>query len=149
MRETKSDFENMLSHTTSEQLASDPIARRAFSKTMLASDFYLPVEESEEEQTKAGGISLQAVVINNQPHVLLFSSEARMTAFAPTGTRFARAHGASFFPSLLGHYAILNPGPSGLVFTPEDIAEILGKEITQQHQGCETPGHVHGPNCQH
>lgn len=144
-----SDFDDMLKQTTPEQLAGDPIARKAFSVAMLASEFYLPVEESAEEQAKAGGVSLQAVVINNQPHVVIFSSEERMNAFAPTGTRFARASGNSFFPSLMGHYAILNPGPAGLVFTPEDIAEILGKEVTEPHQGCGTPGHVHGPNCQH
>jgi len=144
-----SDFEQMLKHTTPEQLAGDPIARKAFSVAMLASDFYLPVEQSAEEQADAGGISLQAVVINNQPHVVIFSSEERMNAFAPSGTRFARANGGSFFPSLMGHYAILNPGPAGLVFTPDDIAEILGKEATQPHQGCGAPGHVHGPACQH
>ena len=144
-----SDFEQMLSHTTPEQLAGDPIARKAFSVAMLASDFYLPVQEDEKEQADAGGVSLQAVVINNQPHVVLFSSEERMNAFAPSGTRFARANGGSFFPSLMGHYAILNPGPAGLVFTPDDIAEILGKEVTQPHQSCGTPGHVHGPGCQH
>ena len=144
-----SDFEQMLSHTSPEQLAGDPIARKAFSVAMLASDFYLPVQEDEKEQADAGGISLQAVVINNQPHVVLFSSEERMNAFAPSGTRFARANGGSFFPSLMGHYAILNPGPAGLVFTPEDIAEILGKEVTQPHQSCGTAGHVHGPGCQH
>jgi len=149
MSDPKSDFETMLLHTTPEQLAGDPIARRAFSIAMLASDFYLPVEESEEEQSRSGGVSLQAVVINNQPHVVLFSSEDRMNAFAPVGTRFAHVQGSSFFPSLMGHFAILNPGPSGLVFTPEDIAEILGKEFTQPHQGCGTPGHVHGPDCQH
>ena len=144
-----SDFEHMLAHTTPEQLAGDPIARKAFSVAMLSSDFYLPVQEDAKEQADAGGVSLQAVVINNKPHVVLFSSEDRMNAFAPAGTRFARANGGSFFPSLMGHYAILNPGPTGLVFAPEDIAEILGKEVTQQHQACGATGHVHGPDCQH
>ena len=139
----------MLKHTTPEQLAGDPIARKAFSVAMLTSDFFLPVEESAEEQAEAGGISLQAVVINNQPHIVLFSSVERMNAFAPVGTRFARASGSSFFPSLIGHYAILNPGPAGLVFTPDDIGEILGKKTTQPHQGCGSPGHVHGPGCSH
>ena len=144
-----SDFEDMLAHTTPEQLAGDPIARKAFSVAMLASDFYLPVEESAAQQADAGGISLQAIVVNNKKHVVIFSSEERMNAFAPSGTRFARANGSSFFPSLMGHHAILNPGPAGLVFTPEDIAEILGKEFTQPHQGCGGPGHVHGPACSH
>ncbi|MEP3889921.1 MAG: SseB family protein [Hellea sp.] len=144
-----SDFETMLAHTTPEQLAGDPIARKAFSVAMLASDFYLPVEESAQQQTDAGGVSLQAVVINDQPHVVLFSSEERMKVFSKVGTRFARANGSSFFPSLKGHYAILNPGPAGLVFAPEDIAEILGDAPTQPHQGCGTQGHVHGPGCQH
>ena len=144
-----SDFEEMLKHTTPEQLAGDPIARKAFSVAMLASDFYLPVEQSEKEQADAGGISLQAVVINNQPHIVMFSSEARMNAFAPAGTRFARANGGSFFPSLQGHHAILNPGPAGLVFTPDDVAEILGQKPTEPHQGCGAPGHVHGPGCSH
>lgn len=144
-----SDFEDMLAHTTPEQLAGDPIARKAFSVAMLASDFYLPVEETAKQQAEAGGVSLQAVVINNHPHIVLFSSEDRMKAFSPSGTRFARADGANFFPSLMGHYAILNPGPAGLVFTPDDIAEILGKEATQPHQTCGSPGHVHGPSCQH
>jgi hypothetical protein len=139
----------MLAHTTPEQLAGDPIARKAFSVAMLASDFYLPVQEDVEQQAEAGGVSLQAVVINKQPHVVLFSSEDRMNAFAPSGTRFARANGSTFFPSLMGHYAILNPGPAGLVFTPDDIAEILGESPTQPHQGCGAPGHVHGPDCQH
>jgi hypothetical protein len=119
----------MLKHTTPEQLAGDPIARKAFSVAMLTSDFFLPVD--------------------NQPHIVLFSSEERMNAFAPVGTRFARASGSSFFPSLIGHYAILNPGPAGLVFTPDDIGEILGKKTTQPHQGCGSPGHVHGPGCSH
>lgn len=144
-----SDLEDILAHTTPEQLAGDPIARKAFSVAMMASDFYLPVEESEKQQAEAGGISLQAVILNKTPHVVLFSSEARMNAFAPSGTRFARANGSSFFPSLMGHHAILNPGPTGLVFTPEDIAEILGKDSTEPHQGCGGPGHVHGPGCQH
>ncbi|WP_026941889.1 SseB family protein [Hellea balneolensis] len=144
-----SDFEDMLAHTTPEQLAGDPIARKAFSVAMLASDFYLPVEENEKKQADKSGISLQAVVVNNTPHVVIFSSEERMNAFAPSGTRFARANGGSFFPSLMGHHAILNPGPAGLVFTPEDIAEILGKDFTPPHQGCGAPGHVHGPGCQH
>jgi len=144
-----SDFEDILAHTTPEQLAGDPIARKAFSVAMLASDFYLPVEESEKQQAEAGGISLQAVIVNKTPHVVLFSSEGRMNAFAPSGTRFARANGSSFFPSLMGHHAILNPGPAGLVFTPEDIAEILGKDSTEPHQGCGSSGHVHGPGCQH
>lgn len=144
-----SDFEEMLKHTTPEQLAGDPIARKAFSVAMLASDFYLPVEQNAEEQSEAGGVSLKAVVINNTPHVVLFSSEGRMKAFSQTGTRFARANGSSFFPSLMGHHAILNPGPAGLVFTPEDIAEILGKDATAPHQGCGSQGHVHGPNCRH
>ena len=135
-------FEQVLSQTTPEQLAGDPIARKAFSVAMLASEFYLPVQEDAKEQDDVGGVSLQAVVINNQPHVVLFSSEDRMNAFAPPGTRFARANGSSFFPSLMDHYAILNPGPAGLVFTPEDIAEILGEEATQPHQdhGCGNPG---------
>lgn len=144
-----SDFEEILSQTTPQQLAGDPIARKAFTISMLASEFYLPVEESEKQQKDKGGISLQAVVVNNRPHVILFSSEDRMNAFAPSGTRFARATGSSFFPSLMGHHAILNPGPEGLVFTPQDIAEILGKDFTPPHQGCGAPGHVHGPDCQH
>jgi len=89
----------MLAHTTPEQLAGDPIARKAFSVALLASDFYLPVEGDAQQQADAGGVSLQAVMINNQPHVVLFSSEDRMNAFAPSGTRFARAGGSSFFPS--------------------------------------------------
>lgn len=144
-----SDFEAMLTHTTPEQLAGDPIARKAFSVAMLASTFYLPVEGDAKQQAQAGGVSLQAVMINNQPHVVLFSSEERMNAFAPAGTRFARVDGNGFLPSLMGHYAILNPGPAGLVFTPDDIAEILGQTSTQPHQGCGAPGHVHGPGCQH
>jgi len=149
MNDTSSDFEIMLSQTTPEQLASDPILRKAFTVAMLASDFYLPVEGTEADQAEAGGISLQAVVVNQQPHVVLFSSEGRMNAFAPTGTRFARVSGTNFFPSLLGNYAILNPGPAGLVLTPDDIAEILGEGATQPHRKCGTPGHVHGPGCQH
>ena len=144
-----SDFENMLANTTPEQLAGDPIARKAFSVAMLASDFYLPVEENAEQQAEAGGISLKAVVINNHPHVVIFSSEEHMKTFTPAGTRFARTNGTSLFPSLMGHYAVLNPGPTGLLFTPKDIAEILGKDATQPHQSCGSPGHVHGPSCQH
>jgi len=138
-----SDFEQMLSQTTPEQLAGDPIARKAFSVAMLASDFYLPVSKKAKNQADSSKISLQAVVINNQPHVVMFSSEDRMNSFAPSGTRFARANGSSFFPSLKGQYAILNPGPAGLVFTPEDIAEIIGKKATQPHQGCGSQ------DCQH
>ena len=48
-----SDFEHMLAHTTPEQLAGDPIARKAFSVAMLSSDFYLPVQEDAKEQFKS------------------------------------------------------------------------------------------------
>jgi len=58
----------------------DAIARKAFSVALLASDFYLPVEGDAQQQADAGGVSLQAVVINNQPHVVLFSSEDRRIA---------------------------------------------------------------------
>ena len=149
MTDTPSDFELLLSNTAPEDLVNDPIARRAFSVALLASDFFLPVEESAEEQAEAGGVSLMAIQINGHAHAVLFSSEARLREFSPSGTRFARASGASFFPSMMGHYAILNPGPSGLVLAPEDIAEILGKDSTQPHQGCGAPGHVHGPDCSH
>lgn len=144
-----SDFENMLESTTPEQLAGDPIARKAFSIAMLASEFYLPIDSSEKDENTKNGVTLQAVVINKQPHIVLFSSEERMNSFAPSGTRFARATGTSFFPSLQGHYAILNPGPAGLVFTPDDIAEVLGQKATVPEQGCGSPGHVHGPGCRH
>ncbi len=149
MPNTSSDFELLLSRTKPEDLANDPIARRAFSVALLASDFFLPVEESAEEQAQAGGVSLMAVQINEQAHAMLFSSEARLRAFCSSGTRFARVSGVSFFPSLMGHHAILNPGPSGLVLAPEDIAEILGKDFTQPHQQCGSAGHVHGPGCSH
>lgn len=149
MTNTLSDFEKLLRNTKPEDLAHDPIARRAFSVALLASDFFLPVEESAAEQAEAGGVSLLSIQINDQPHAVLFSSEARLRDFSSSGTRFARASGVSFFPSLMGHYAILNPGPAGLVLAPEDIAEILGKSATQPHQGCGAPGHVHGPDCQH
>lgn len=149
MADTSSDFEKLLRDTKPEDLANDPIARRAFSVALLASDFFLPVEESAAEQAKAGGVSLLSIQINGQPHAVLFSSEARLREFSSAGTRFARAAGASFFPSLMGHYAILKPGPAGLVLAPEDIAEILGQKATQPHQPCGAPGHVHGPDCQH
>lgn len=149
MTKAPSDFELLLNQTKPEDLANDPIARRAFSVALLASDFYLPVEQSAKEQADAGGVSLMAIEINGQAHAMLFSSEARLREFASSGTRFARASGASFFPSLSGNYAILNPGPSGLVLTPDDIAEIMGNGPTQLRQACGGPGHVHGPDCQH
>jgi len=144
-----SDLERLLGDTSPEALAQDPILRRAFIVALLASDFYLPVEETETEQSERGGVSLQAVIVNDMPHALMFSSEARLKDFCETGTRFARVVGNAVFPSLSGQFAILNPGPTGLVLTPEDMAEILGGSTELPKSQCGVKGHVHGPDCQH
>lgn len=141
----KSDpLEKFFAGASPEQMATDPILQQTFTIALLASDLFLPVEETEEQQKEAGGVSLMAVSIDDHPHVMVFSSEARLRNFMPTGTRFARASGNSVLPSLRGQFAILNPGPDGRVMTPSDIGK-----ITQQPTGCAAPGHVHGPECQH
>ena len=151
-----SDIDTFLKDVSPENLANDPVLRRDFIVALLASDFYLPVEESEAEQAERGGISLQAIKIHDISHVLMFSSEARLKAFCPVGTRFARVVGNALFPSLGGQFGILNPGPSGLILTPDDIDEILGRQAkaSQSHgsdsgSACGEAGHVHGPDCQH
>lgn len=141
----KDPLEKFFKDTTPEQLAGDPVLRSAFTVALMASDLYIPVEQSEGQQQAAGGVSLKAVMIDKQPHVLLFSSEARLKHFAKTSTRFAKVTGSAVLPSLKGHYAILNPGPDGRILTPEDINSITGG----QSQACGASGHVHGPGCRH
>ncbi len=142
-----SDFETMLNSVTPDQLAADPIMRRAFIVAMLASDFYLPTATGAEDQAQGGGIELMTLPVNTIPHVVIFSSEARLKAFCANGTRFARAAGQAIFPAIQSQCAIMNPGPSGLVLTPDDMAEMLGGETTQPP--CGAPGHVHGSDCSH
>lgn len=147
-----SDLDRMLGSTTPENLAGDPILRKAFIVGLMASDIFVPVEESEAEQAQAGGVSLMAVAVEGLPHAVLFSSKEKLASFAGTGTRFAKVTGNALFPSLMGQNAILNPGPTGLRLTPADIAEINGRDpkATAPLQGeCGAPGHVHGRDCQH
>ena len=148
------DLDKMLASATPEQLANDPIMRAAFIVGLMASDVFVPVMESEDEQANAGGVSLMAVAVDDVPHVLLFSNEKNLRKFASTGQRFAKVSGLNLFPNLIGQNAILNPGPKGLKLTPEDIAQINGqgdtKSATQQPSIPHgAPGHVHGPNCRH
>ena len=133
----------MLESVSAEQMSADPILRQSFTIALLASDLFVPVDQSESEQEEAGGVSLQAVMINDIAHVLLFSSQEKLGEFTGAGTRFARAAGNAVLPSLRGSYAILNPGEKGRILAPEDIAAILGDE------DCEQEGHVHGPHCNH
>lgn len=144
MSDNSDPLEKFFTDASPEQMATDPILQQAFTIALLASDLFLPVEETGDQQKEAGGVSLMALSVENRPHVMIFSSEARLREFMSAGTRFARASGNSVLPSLRGQYAILNPGPEGRVMTPEDIGK-----ITQQPIACETPGHVHGPDCQH
>ena len=121
-----SKLDKILESTTPDQRANDPILRKAFIIGLMASDIYAPVMDSEAEQAENGGVSLMATAIDEEPHVLLFSSEEHMKAFLDVGTRFAKVAGHDLFPMLIGNNAILNPGPTGLKLTPEDIAEING-----------------------
>lgn len=140
------DLANMLEQATPEMMQSDPIVRKAFSVGLLASDLFVPVEQSEDEQKQAGGVSLQAIGINDTPHVLLFSSIEKLGAFMGAGTRYARASGLDVLTQLQGGFAILNPGENGRALAPDDIAEILGDAANAAHG---QPGHVHGPDCDH
>lgn len=142
---TKDPLEKFFTDTTPEQLAGDPVLRSAFTVALMAADLFIPVEQSAEAQKELGGVSLMAVRVNDTPHIMLFSSEARLKSFIKAGTRFAKAAGSAVLPSLRGHYAILNPGPDGRILTPDDIAVITGG----QAQACGAPGHVHGPGCRH
>lgn len=126
-------------------LIDTPASRTAFSLALMGSDLFVPVEQSEDEQARAGGVSLQAIDIDAQPHVLLFTSREKLAAFTAVNTRFARASGADIFPNLRGAYAVLNPGALGRQFTPQDIAALLGDEVA----GCGAPGHVHTDKCSH
>ena len=140
----KDELAGMLDRADPESMQNDPILRQAFTIALLASDLFVPVDQSEDEQKQAGGVSLQAVDIDGNPHVLLFSSQEKLGAFMGTGTRFARASGNAVLPSLRGTYAILNPGEKGRALAPDDIAEILGETPE-----CGREGHVHGPDCTH
>ena len=146
MSDKKDLLAEMIDGTTPEQMAGDPILRQAFTIALLASDLFVPVEQSENEQKQAGGVSLQAVLINDIPHVLLFSSKEKLGAFTGPGTRFARAVGNAVLPSIKDGYAILNPGEKGRALTPEDMEMILGEKPVDT---CGQDGHQHGPNCNH
>lgn len=141
----QTDLDKMLSSTTPEQLAGDPILRKAFIVGLMASEIFAPVTDSEEAQAQNGGVSLMATPVDGAQHVLLFSNMDAMVGFVPAGTRFAKMPGTDIFPLLMGNHAILNAGPSGLKLAPEDIAEINGKAADD----CGSAGHVHGPNCSH
>ena len=141
---TNDKLAQMLEQASPEMLASDPIVRKAFSVALLAADLYVPVHQSEDEQSADGGVSLQAVDIGGVLHVLLFSSKKELGAFMGGNTRYARASGKDILPSLRGGYAVLNPGEKGRELAPDDIAEILG-DSTSQH----IHEHVHGPDCKH
>lgn len=119
-------------------------ARTAFSLALMSHDLFVPVEQSAAEQERDGGVSLQAIAIDGIAHILLFTSRDKLASFADEGTRFARASGKDIFSNLRGAYAVLNPGPLGRQFTPDDIVVLLGEAPSTR---CETPGHVHGPNC--
>lgn len=136
----------MLEQASPEMMVGDPIVRKAFSVALLASDLYVPVHQSEDEQSKAGGVSLQAVDIDGVLHVLLFSSKDKLGTFMGKSTRFARAPGSDILPSLRGGHAVINPGDQGRVLAPYDIAEILGDAPNPDHG---KQGHVHGPGCNH
>jgi len=140
----KDDLANMLKQASPEMMAADPIVRKAFSVALLASDLFVPVHQNEDEQQKDGGVSLQAIKLEDVLHVLLFSSKEKLGEFMGGNTRFAKAAGADILPSLRGSHAVLNPGEKGRVFAPEDIAEILGDAPAHGQ-----PGHVHGPGCNH
>lgn len=145
--ENEDKLAQMLEQASPEMMAGDPIVRKAFSVALLATDLFVPVYQSEDEQAAEGGISLQAVNIGGVLHVMLFSSEDKLSEFIGESTRYARAPGADILPSLRSGHAVLNPGEKGRELTPQDIAEILGEEYVEphDHQG----GHVHGPNCNH
>ena len=134
------DLAKMLDQASAEMMAGDPIVRKAFSVGLLAAEIFVPVYQTEDEQSAAGGISLQAVNIDDTPHVLLFSSIEKLGEFMDAGTRYACASGLDILNQIKHSYAVLNPGPTGRVLTPDDMSEILGGE---------TPPHVHGPNCGH
>lgn len=147
------DLDKMLASASPQDLANDPIMRAAFIVGLMASDIFVPVMESEDEQADAGGVSLMAMSVEDVPHVLLFSNEKALRKFANTGQRFAKVSGLNLFPNLMGQNAILNPGPKGLKLTPEDINQINGAQSngatarpTIPHG---QPGHVHGLGCRH
>jgi len=146
MTDEKDKLAHMLEQASPEMMMADPIVRKAFSVALLASDLYVPVHQSEDEQAVDGGVSLQAIDIDGALHVLLFSSKDKLGTFMDGSTRFARAPGRDILPSLRGGYAVLNPGEKGRVFAPDDIAEILGDTRNPAHGHA---GHVHGPDCQH
>jgi hypothetical protein len=148
--ETKDPLANMLAQASPDMMSTDPIVRKAFSVALLASDLFVPVYENETEQAQAGGISLQAVNIDDRPHVLLFSSKDKLGDFMDKGTRYACAPGGDIIPSLRNSYAVLNPGPQGRKLAPEDFAEILGEGVSDAGGPAHgQPGHVHGPGCSH
>jgi len=146
MTDVKDKLANMLEQASPEMMVADPIVRKAFSVALLASDLYVPVHQSEDQQAADGGVTLQAIDIDGALHVLLFSSKDKLGEFMDGNTRFARASGGDILPSLRGGHAVLNPGEKSRVFAPEDIADILGDTSNPEHGHA---GHVHGPDCNH
>ncbi|MBL4870898.1 MAG: hypothetical protein JKX72_08090 [Robiginitomaculum sp.] len=94
------DLAKMLEQASAEMMAGDPIVRKAFSVGLLAAEIFVPVYQTEDEQAQAGGISLQAVNIDDIPHVLLFSSIEKLGEFMDAGTRYACASGLDILTRL-------------------------------------------------
>lgn len=138
---SKDDLASMLEQASAEMMAGDPIVRKAFSVGLLAAEIFVPVYQTEDEQASTGGVSLQAMNINDMPHVILFSSVEKLGEFMDVGTRYACAPGLDVLTQIQNSFAVLNPGPDGRVLAPDDIAEILGNPAPAPH--------VHGPNCGH
>ena len=148
-KHNKDQLADMLEQADAQTMANDPIIRAAFSVAVLASDLFVPVQETQAQQAQNGGVSLQAIEIEGEAHVLLFSSKEKLAAFTDGETRFARAAGQDIFPSLRGAHAVLNPGPDGRAFAPDDIAQILGEPVGTDNPPHGHAGHVHTDSCEH
>lgn len=146
MPDSEDAIAELLDAASAEDFAADPVKQMLLGTAMLASDLFIPVHESADEQAQAGGVSLVATPVNDVPHVLLFSSQQKLADMMGAGQRFARASGKDVLMQLQSAHAILNPGPHGRAMAPEDIRKILGKSASIPHG---QPGHVHGPGCKH
>lgn len=115
----------LLEQSDAQIMAYEPELRKKFGKALLASPLYAPVEQSGTNPDGSHDVSLQAAIMEDIPHVLIFSSLDNLMLFCEPGTNFVEVTGLDIITQIQNHFAILNAGTNGRAFTPKDLSEVL------------------------